>query len=222
MEDDAGIETIGGIHAPAGEVAAARECLLEALERRAAEHPENPEITVAESRTATGLRPGSPTPCSPMHIKAVRVTDTGVSLPNEGVPVELEREAAELLEELRSTGSQPRQSSPRRRCACSSNAGMRSNWEARSSPREAAESVLEHIKTICRERGEISLAELRDSLGTSRKYAQAWLEYSDAAGVTSRTGDVRVSPAATGRRCNRICPQNPVTPKATMRSESID
>ncbi|MDQ5829006.1 MAG: SelB C-terminal domain-containing protein [Actinomycetota bacterium] len=29
-------------------------------------------------------------------------------------------------------------------------------------------------------------------MGTSRKYAQAWLEYSDAAGVTSRTGDVRV------------------------------
>ena len=58
--------------------------------------------------------------------------------------------------------------------------------------REAAESVLERIKTICRESGEISLSGLRDSLGTSRKYAQAWLEYSDAAGVTSRTGDVRV------------------------------
>jgi selenocysteine-specific elongation factor len=58
--------------------------------------------------------------------------------------------------------------------------------------REAAESILERIKTICRESGEISLAGLRDSLGTSRKYAQAWLEYSDATGVTSRTGDVRV------------------------------
>ena len=58
--------------------------------------------------------------------------------------------------------------------------------------REAAESVLEQIKTICRERGEISLAGLRDRLGTSRKYAQAWLEYSDSSGVTSRTGDVRV------------------------------
>jgi selenocysteine-specific elongation factor len=58
--------------------------------------------------------------------------------------------------------------------------------------REAAESVLERIKTICREEGDITLAGLRDSLGTSRKFAQAWLEYSDAAGVTSRTGDVRV------------------------------
>jgi selenocysteine-specific elongation factor len=58
--------------------------------------------------------------------------------------------------------------------------------------RGAAEAVLERIKTICREEGDITLAELRDSLSTSRKFAQAWLEYSDAAGVTSRTGDVRV------------------------------
>ncbi len=58
--------------------------------------------------------------------------------------------------------------------------------------REAAESILERIKTICRESGEISLAGLRDSLGTSRKYAQAWLEYSDEAGVTRRVGDARV------------------------------
>jgi selenocysteine-specific elongation factor len=57
---------------------------------------------------------------------------------------------------------------------------------------EAAEVVMEEIQSVCREEGEISLAGLRDRLGTSRKYAQAWLEYSDAAGVTSRTGDVRV------------------------------
>ena len=57
---------------------------------------------------------------------------------------------------------------------------------------EAARSVLERIKTICGEEGEISLAGLRDDLNTSRKFAQAWLEYSDAAGVTSRTGDVRI------------------------------
>jgi selenocysteine-specific elongation factor len=194
VEDDAGIETIGGIHAPAGEVATARECLLEALERRAAEHPENPELTVAESRTATGLSSRlADALLADAHIKAVRVTDTGVSLPNEGVPVELEREATELLEELRSTGSQPpaEQSTPAMRLLVKRGDAVELGGSLFAA-REAAESVLEHIKTICRERGEISLAELRDSLGTSRKYAQAWLEYSDAAGVTSRTGDVRV------------------------------
>jgi selenocysteine-specific elongation factor len=52
--------------------------------------------------------------------------------------------------------------------------------------------VLEEIKAACREAGEISLAGLRDRLGTTRKFAQAWLEYADAAGVTRRLGDVRV------------------------------
>jgi selenocysteine-specific elongation factor len=58
--------------------------------------------------------------------------------------------------------------------------------------RRTADRVLEDIKTVCREEGEISLSGLRDRLGTSRRFAQAWLEFSDAAGVTSRTGDVRV------------------------------
>jgi selenocysteine-specific elongation factor len=58
--------------------------------------------------------------------------------------------------------------------------------------RRTADRILEDIKTVCREEGEISLSGLRDRLGTSRKYAQAWLEFSDASGVTSRTGDVRV------------------------------
>ena len=40
--------------------------------------------------------------------------------------------------------------------------------------------------------GQITLAELRDALGTSRKYAQALLEHMDAAGLTVRQGDVHV------------------------------
>jgi selenocysteine-specific elongation factor len=39
---------------------------------------------------------------------------------------------------------------------------------------------------------EITLAGLRDELGTSRKYAQALLERFDAEGLTLRRGDVRV------------------------------
>jgi selenocysteine-specific elongation factor len=57
---------------------------------------------------------------------------------------------------------------------------------------DAAEILLEEIKSACREEGEVSLAGFRDRLGTSRKYAQAWLEYSDVAGVTRRVGDARV------------------------------
>jgi selenocysteine-specific elongation factor len=39
--------------------------------------------------------------------------------------------------------------------------------------------------------GEITLAEVRDTLGTTRKYAQALLEHLDAIGVTVRAGDAR-------------------------------
>ena len=191
-EASAEVETVGGIHAPAGEVAAARERLLEALERRAAERPESPELTVAEARTATGL--SSPLADALLaDMETLRVTDTGVSLPNMGVSPELEREADQLLEALRAAGSQPPSAEPtpatRLLLKRGDAVGLGTSLFA---AREAADSVLERIKTICREEGEISLAGLRDSLGTSRKYAQAWLEYSDARGVTSRTGDVRV------------------------------
>ncbi len=40
-------------------------------------------------------------------------------------------------------------------------------------------------------KGEITLAEARDVLGTTRKYAQALLEHLDAVGVTARNGDAR-------------------------------
>jgi selenocysteine-specific elongation factor len=46
--------------------------------------------------------------------------------------------------------------------------------------------------TLARHRGEISLPELRDALGTSRKYAQALLEHLDATDVTIRHGDRHV------------------------------
>jgi selenocysteine-specific elongation factor len=195
VESDASVETIGNIHAAAGEVAAAKERLLTALERRAAKRPENPELTVAEARTATGLStPLADAMLADVTFEAVRVTDTGVSRPHaHSVPPELEREAEQLLQDLQAAGTQPpaAESTPAMRLLIKRGDAVELGGSLFTA-REAAESVLERIKTICRESGEISLSGLRDSLGTSRKYAQAWLEYSDAAGVTSRTGDVRV------------------------------
>jgi selenocysteine-specific elongation factor len=40
--------------------------------------------------------------------------------------------------------------------------------------------------------GSVTLAQLRDRLGISRKYAQALLEAMDANGITRRVGDERV------------------------------
>jgi selenocysteine-specific elongation factor len=192
VETNAGVETIGEIHAGAAEVAAARDHLLEALELRAAAHPESPQLTVAEARTATGLSIRFADALL-AETATVRVTDTGVSLPRAGVPEELEREAEELLEELQDAGIEPPAAGPTPALRLLVKRGdVVELGGSLFAAREAADSILERIKTICREEGEISLPGLRDSLGTSRKYAQAWLEYSDVAGVTSRTGDVRV------------------------------
>jgi selenocysteine-specific elongation factor len=48
--------------------------------------------------------------------------------------------------------------------------------------------VLAHLKT----NGKITLAQVRDMFQTSRKYAQAFLEYLDGEKVTRRVGDERV------------------------------
>jgi selenocysteine-specific elongation factor len=47
------------------------------------------------------------------------------------------------------------------------------------------------VGTAIRQKGQISLAEARDMLGTSRKYVQALLEHMDSTGLTQRDGDVR-------------------------------
>jgi selenocysteine-specific elongation factor len=54
---------------------------------------------------------------------------------------------------------------------------------------EAIAEVREVVERIARAEGEVTLARLRDELGTSRKYAQALLEHLDAARVTRRRPD---------------------------------
>ncbi len=50
----------------------------------------------------------------------------------------------------------------------------------------------EAVLARCQDTGQITLAEFRDMLGISRKYAQALLEYFDRVGLTRREGDYRV------------------------------
>jgi selenocysteine-specific elongation factor len=45
---------------------------------------------------------------------------------------------------------------------------------------------------VIQREGSITLARARDELGTSRKYAQAYLEHLDAEHITLRRGDERV------------------------------
>jgi selenocysteine-specific elongation factor len=56
---------------------------------------------------------------------------------------------------------------------------------------DAIASGRQVLERIARERGSVTLAQLRDELHTSRKYAQALLEHFDAARVTRRLEDDR-------------------------------
>ncbi|HET7478619.1 MAG TPA: selenocysteine-specific translation elongation factor [Rubrobacteraceae bacterium] len=189
------VEELGELLVPAEEVAAARRRLLQALRLRAEERPENPELTVAEARTATGLGAGAADALlAEMAAETIRITDSGVSLPDANeAPPELENEARELLTELKGAGVEPPalEPTPALRLLVKRGEVVDLGGKIYGS-REAAEAVIEEIKAHCREDGDISLAGLRDRLKTSRKYAQAWLEYADTAGVTRRIGDVRV------------------------------
>ena len=193
LENVPDVARVGNLYALREQVEAARDRLLDVLRRREEERPESPELTIAEVRTALGVEVKLADALLEELSVEVKVSDAGVSLPREQmVPPELEEEAVELSEELRRAGAEPpvMDKTPtvrlllKRKEAVELGSGLFGS-------REAAESVLEEIKSACREEGEISLAGLRDRLGTSRKYAQAWLEYSDAIGVTRRTGDVR-------------------------------
>jgi selenocysteine-specific elongation factor len=56
---------------------------------------------------------------------------------------------------------------------------------------EAVEDVRRRVVGVIEAEGSINLGRLRDELGTSRKFAQAWLEHLDAARVTKRLADNR-------------------------------
>jgi len=56
----------------------------------------------------------------------------------------------------------------------------------------AYDEMVGRITTHIEERGKVTLAEVRDMFNTSRKYAQALLEYLDEKQITRRIGDERV------------------------------
>jgi selenocysteine-specific elongation factor len=62
----------------------------------------------------------------------------------------------------------------------------------------ALEALIARIMAICERDGEVTLAGVRDELGTTRRYAQALLEYMDGQRVTRRQGDTHVLRRARG------------------------
>ena len=59
--------------------------------------------------------------------------------------------------------------------------------------REAVDAAEEHLRSHFQQENQLTLAQFRDFLGTSRKYALPLLEYFDGAGFTRRREDVRIA-----------------------------
>ena len=57
---------------------------------------------------------------------------------------------------------------------------------------DAYTEMVDRVSSQIRESGSITLAQVRDMFGTSRKYAQALLEHMDDKRITRRVGDERV------------------------------
>lgn len=57
---------------------------------------------------------------------------------------------------------------------------------------EAYEAAVRDVRAFIAREGQITAAQVRDALGTTRKYALALMEHLDATGVTKRVGDARV------------------------------
>ena len=82
----------------------------------------------------------------------------------------------------------PPTSSPR----CGSTAGSSASAAACTSTATRSRDVTRPVTDLVHRDGAVTLASLRDELGTSRRYAQALLELLDAERVTLRVGDERV------------------------------
>ena len=58
-------------------------------------------------------------------------------------------------------------------------------------PTERLDQLMSFLSSAIEQSGQVTLAEARDLLGTSRRFAQVLLEHMDSEGLTLRVGDAR-------------------------------
>jgi selenocysteine-specific elongation factor len=158
-------------HGPARDLVAR----LERLSRGEAEPPARAESALIDAPAAPG--PAVSAPLAPSAVALEAELHAAGFTP----PLDTELDAADLAA-LRATGR-----------------AVRVGRNLHFHPAHLAELRAIVIATAARHGGEITIAQLRDELGTSRKFAQGLLEHFDAERVTIRRGDVHVLRRATVR-----------------------
>ena len=157
------------------------------LDPRARRHGRRPEVLARLERLRRGEP--EPPPAAPEHEAAAPAAAAAAA------PV-LEPGAVELAERLLAAGHEPLARSELGADAAQLPALIQAGLAVRIgrdlyAHRDAVAAVADRVRAIIAGEGAVTLARLRDELGTSRKYAQALLEHLDAARVTRRLPDDR-------------------------------
>ncbi len=153
------------------------------LDPRARRHGRRAEVLTSLERLERGEEPDATAPT------------TGPATPAPE-PAPLEPAALALVERLRAAGPEPPSTAElgeaARELPALRQAGLtvRIGRDLHAHP-ESLAAVRDRVRAIVEAEGAVTLARLRDELGTSRKYAQALLEHLDSTRVTKRLEDDR-------------------------------
>jgi selenocysteine-specific elongation factor len=149
---------------------------------------------------ADPLEPGIPPPSEPwardiVPLLGLERRGSRLYLPSASPALDGVRaqEAARLREELAAAGFEPvRVEDPKLAAFLEGEGALVRVGDGQAVGGEAFAKVRSLVVAECEEAGSITLARLRDLLGTGRRPAQLLLERLDADGVTRRVGDERV------------------------------
>ena len=135
------------------------------------------------------LERGEPEPEPPQPSTLLKGSDPSSRV----APAPLSPAALELEERLRQAGHEPpADEQPDELAALREHGRVVRLGRGMHIHRDALVRVTQTVTDLVRRDGAVTLASLRDELGTSRRYAQALLELLDAERVTLRVGDTRV------------------------------
>jgi selenocysteine-specific elongation factor len=160
------------------------------LDPRARRHGRRPDVLARLER----LRRGEPEPSPAAPPPAA--TPTGATTAAAPSAPALEPGAIELAERLLAAGHEPLSRSELGAAAAHLRALIQAGAAVRIgrdlyAHRDALAVVADRVGAIIADEGAVTLARLRDELGTSRKYAEALLEHLDQARYTKRLPDDR-------------------------------
>ncbi len=161
------------------------------LDPRARRHGRRPEVLEHLER----LRRGEPEPAPAAPPSAGAAPPGRASAAVPAAPA-LEPDAIELAERLLAAGHEPPSRSELGAAAAHLPKLIQAGVAVRIgrdlyAHRDALAAVADRVGAIIADEGAVTLARLRDELGTSRKYAEALLEHLDSARYTKRLPDDR-------------------------------